>query len=119
MEDRTSFERVDVVYLAVEVSTGGRIHKIGTRAQVRSVSDAELEVGLGGSGLETTDVGPIRSSAPGSAKRGRRCPHLGCAFGSKRSSEARSAAAPYAHSPVRLPARRGAGAVERGGLENR
>jgi hypothetical protein len=49
MEDRTSFERGEIVYLAAEVSAGGRIHEIGTRAEVRAASESELDLELGGS----------------------------------------------------------------------
>jgi hypothetical protein len=53
MENRTSIERGEIVYLAAEVSAGGRIHEIGTRAEVRAASDSELELELGGSESET------------------------------------------------------------------
>jgi hypothetical protein len=48
MEDRTSLERGEVVYLAAEVHAGGRIHEIGTRAEVRVTSDSQVELELGG-----------------------------------------------------------------------
>jgi hypothetical protein len=53
MENRTSFERGEIVYLAAEVSAGDRIHEIGSRAEVRAASDSELELELGGSEPET------------------------------------------------------------------
>jgi hypothetical protein len=53
LENLTGFERGEIVYLAAEVSTGGRIHEIGTCAEVRSASDSELELELGGSGSGT------------------------------------------------------------------
>jgi hypothetical protein len=48
MENRTSFERGEIVYLAAEVSAGGRVHEIGTRAEVLAASDSQLELELRG-----------------------------------------------------------------------
>jgi hypothetical protein len=50
MEERTSAEHGEIVYLAAEVQAGGRIHEIGTRAEVRAASDSRVEVDLGGTG---------------------------------------------------------------------
>jgi hypothetical protein len=46
MEAR-SFERGEIVYLTAELLAGGRIHEIGARADVRSVSGSVLELALG------------------------------------------------------------------------
>jgi hypothetical protein len=48
MEERTSPGRGEIVYLAAEVQAGGRIHEIGTRAEVREASDSRVEVDLDG-----------------------------------------------------------------------
>jgi hypothetical protein len=47
METSTSLGRGAIVYLAAEVQVGGRIHEIGTRAEVRAVSDSRVEVDIG------------------------------------------------------------------------
>lgn len=46
--ERTSIGRGEIVYLAAEVQAAGRIHEIGTRAEVRSASDSGVELELGG-----------------------------------------------------------------------
>ena len=48
MGERTSPERGEIVYLTAEVQAGGRIHEIGTRAEVRGASDSRVEVDLDG-----------------------------------------------------------------------
>ena len=48
MKERTSPERGEIVYLAAEVQAGGRIHEIGTRAEVRAASDSRVEIDLDG-----------------------------------------------------------------------
>jgi hypothetical protein len=54
METRTRFEPGEIVYLAAEVSEGGLIYEIGTRAGVRAVFDSELELELDGAEPVTT-----------------------------------------------------------------
>ena len=46
--ERTRIEPGEIVYLAAEVTAGGLIHEIGTRAGVRAVLDSELELELDG-----------------------------------------------------------------------
>jgi len=45
--ETTRFEPGDVVYLAMEIETGGRIHEIGSRAVVRAATDSTLELAFG------------------------------------------------------------------------
>jgi hypothetical protein len=56
--ERGRFERGEIVYLAAEVRAGGRIHEIGTRAEVRAALDSELELELGGSEPEVASCSP-------------------------------------------------------------
>jgi hypothetical protein len=49
MESEHSFEPGEIVYLLAEIGVGERIHEIGTRATVHTVTAAGLTVELGGS----------------------------------------------------------------------
>ena len=45
--ERSGPEPGEIVYLAAEVTVGGRIHEIGTRAEVRAASDSLVEIDVG------------------------------------------------------------------------
>jgi hypothetical protein len=47
MENSRRFEPGEIVYLAAEVSAGGFIFEIGTRAEVRAAFESQLELELG------------------------------------------------------------------------
>jgi hypothetical protein len=57
MEDGKSFEPGEIVYLAAEVSAGGFIFEVGTRAEVRGVSGSRLE-------LELSAAEPVTGRCP-------------------------------------------------------